>query len=55
MEYKNITRVDLSEVDFSFHEDNHKGKEMTAQGFPCPLSFPLTSFIIFLLINLGGW
>ena len=25
------------------------------QGFPCPPSFPLTSFIIFLIINLGGW
>ena len=28
-EYKNTTRVDLPEVDFSFHEDNHKVKEMT--------------------------
>ena len=55
MEYKNTTRVDLSEVDFSFHEDNHKVKEMTAQGFPCPASFPLTSSINFLLINLDGW
>ena len=55
MEYKNTTRVDLTEVDFSFHEDNHKVKEVTAQGFPCPPSFPLTLFIFFLLINLGGW
>ena len=54
MEYKNTTRVDLLEVDFSFDEDNHKVKKMTAQGFPCPPSFPLTSFINFLLINLGG-
>ena len=54
MEYKN-TRVDLPDVDFSLDEDNHKVKEMTAQGFPCPPSFPLTSFIHFLLINLGGW
>ena len=55
MEYKHTTRVDLPEVDFSFHEDNHKVKEIAAQGFPCPPSFPLTSFINFLLINLGGW
>ena len=27
--YKNTTRVDLPEVDFSFHENNHKVKEMT--------------------------
>ena len=27
--YKNTTRVELPEVDFSFHEDNHKVKEMT--------------------------
>ena len=33
MECKNTTRVDLPEVDFSFHEDNHRVKEMTAQGF----------------------
>ena len=31
MEYKNTTRVDLPEVDFSFHEDNHKVKEMTSR------------------------
>ena len=29
MEYKHTTRVDLPEVDFSFHEDNHKVKGMT--------------------------
>ena len=52
MEYKNTTRVDLPEVDISFREDNHKVKEMTAQGFPYPPSF---SFINFLLINLDGW
>ena len=28
-DHKNTTRVDLPEVDFSFHEDNHKVKEMT--------------------------
>ena len=28
-DYKNTARVDLAEVDFSFHEDNHKVKEMT--------------------------
>ena len=28
-DYKNTARVDLPEVDFSFHEDNHKVKEMT--------------------------
>ena len=28
-DHKNTTRVDLPEVDFSFHEDNHKIKEMT--------------------------
>ena len=55
MKYKNTKRVDLPEVDFSFHEDNHKVKEMTVQGFPCPPSFPLTSFINFLLVNLAGW
>ena len=55
MEYKNTTRVDLPEVYFSFHEENHKVKEMTAQGFPCPSSFPLTSFIDFMFINLVGW
>ena len=55
MEYRNTTRVDLPEVDFSFHEDNHKVKEMTVQGFPCPRSFPLIFFTNFLLINLGGW
>ena len=55
MEYRNTTRVDLPEVDFSFQEDNHKVKEMTVQGFPCPRSFPLIFFINFLLINLGGW
>ena len=44
MEYKNTMRVDLPEVDFSFHEDTRKAKEMTAQGFPCPPSFPLTSY-----------
>ena len=54
MEYKNTTWVDLPEVNFSFHEDNHKVKEMTAQGFLRPPSFPLTSFIFFLLIYLGG-
>ena len=27
--YKNTTRVYLPEVDFSFHENNHKVKEMT--------------------------
>ena len=27
--YKNTTRVDLPEVDFSFHENNRKVKEMT--------------------------
>ena len=27
--YKNTTGVDLPEVDFSFHENNHKVKEMT--------------------------
>ena len=26
---KNTTRVDSPEVNFSFHEDNHKVKEMT--------------------------
>ena len=31
MKYKNTTRVDLPEVDFSFHEDNHKVKEMTSR------------------------
>ena len=55
LEYKNTMRVDLPEVDFSFHEDNSKVKETTAPGFPCSPSFPLTSFIIFLLISLGGW
>ena len=39
MEYKNTTRVDLPEMDFSFHEENHKVKEMTAEGFPCPFYF----------------
>ena len=29
LDYKNTTRVDLLEVDFTFHEDNHKVKEMT--------------------------
>ena len=29
LDYKNTKRVDLPEVDFSFHEDNHKFKEMT--------------------------
>ena len=28
-DYKNTTRVELPEVDFSFQEDNHKIKEMT--------------------------
>ena len=27
--YKNTMTVDLSETDFSFHEDNHKVKKMT--------------------------
>ena len=27
--YKNTRRVELPEVDFSFHEDNHKVQEMT--------------------------
>ena len=27
--YKNTRRVELPEVDFSFHEENHKVKEMT--------------------------
>ena len=36
MEYKNTTRVELIEVGFSFHEDNHKVKKTTTQGFPCP-------------------
>ena len=29
IDYKNTTRVGLSEVDFSFYENNHKVKEMT--------------------------
>ena len=29
IDYKNTTRVDLPEVNFSFHEDNQKVKEMT--------------------------
>ena len=36
MEYKNTTRADLTEVDFPFHEDNHKVKKITTQGFPYP-------------------
>ena len=30
MEYKDTMWVDLPEVDFSFHEDNPKLREMTA-------------------------
>ena len=34
MENKNTSSVALPEVDFSFNEDYHKVKEMTAHGFP---------------------
>ena len=43
--YKNTTWVNLPEVDFSFHKDNPKVTEITAQGFQCPSLFPLTFFL----------
>ena len=53
--YKNTTRIDLPEVDFSFHADDHKVKEMTEEMSRDHEAFFIESYHPPRFMEIGQW